>query len=184
MGFRSCKEKINRRIHDVKEDIRSKAAQQEEDEYQRRKQRQLEELEIQKLQANVSKESSKVSERPKNEIYKVRLPKLVITPFNGTYEDWPRFWSQFEVEIDKNTIPQVTKFSYLKELVEPKVRVLVDGLPFNSEGFERAKNILKEKFGKPSKIINAHVQKILQLPTIHGTNPKRVQGRMQGFNLV
>ena len=174
MGFRSCKEKINRRIHDVKEDIRSKAAQQEEDEYQRRKQRQLEELEIQKLQANVSKESSKVNERPKNEIYKVRLPKLVITPFNGTYEDWPRFWSQFEVEIDKNTIPQVTKFSYLKELVEPKVRVLVDGLPFNSEGFERAKNILKEKFGKPSKIINAHVQKILQLPTIHGTNPKRV----------
>ena len=42
----------------------------------------------------------------------------------------------------------VTKFSYLKELLEKKVRVNVDGLPFNSEGYERAKNILKTKYGK------------------------------------
>ena len=24
-----------------------------------------------------------------------KLPKLVVTKFNGTYEDWPRFWNQF-----------------------------------------------------------------------------------------
>ena len=36
---------------------------------------------------------------------KVKLPKLVITKFQGTYLDWQRFWGQFEAEIDK--------FSYL-----------------------------------------------------------------------
>ena len=98
-----------------------------------------------------------------------KLPKLVISKFNGTPTDWLRFWSQFETEIDTTDIPKVTKFSYLKELLEPKVRVTVDGLPFNIEGYERAKNILKTKYGKPSEIINAYVQAILSLPTICGT---------------
>ena len=33
---------------------------------------------------------------------KVKLPKLEITKFNGTHLDWVRFWSQYEVEIDKS----------------------------------------------------------------------------------
>ena len=78
-----------------------------------------------------------------------KLPKLVITKFSGTHVDWLRFWNQFEAQI-----PAVTKFSYLKELLEKKVRVNVDGLPFNSEGYERAKKILKTKYGKTSEIIN------------------------------
>ena len=66
-----------------------------------------------------------------------KLPKLVITPFNGSHADWLRFWNQFEVEIGSTQIPTVTKFSYLKELVEKKVCVSIDGPPFNSEGYER-----------------------------------------------
>ena len=83
-----------------------------------------------------------------------KLPKLVITKFSGTHVDWLRFWNQFEAEIDTAQISAVTKFSYLKELLEKKVRVNVDGLPFNSEGYERAKKILKTKYGKASEIIN------------------------------
>ena len=78
-----------------------------------------------------------------------KLPKLVITKFNGTPQDWLRFWNQFEAEIDKSQVAAVTKFSYLKELVEPKVRNAIDGLPFTVEGYERAKSILKSKYGKP-----------------------------------
>lgn len=51
----------------------------------------------------------------------VKLPKLTITKFQGTHLDWLRFWSQFKTEIDKATIMQVAKFSYLKELLDPKV---------------------------------------------------------------
>ena len=42
----------------------------------------------------------------------------------------------------------MTKFAYLKELIQPKVRVDIDGLPFSTEGYERAKNILKSEYGK------------------------------------
>ena len=37
----------------------------------------------------------------------------------------------------------VTKFAYVKELLEPKVRQEIDSLEFTTEGYERAKNILK-----------------------------------------
>ena len=105
---------------------------------------------------------------------KVKLPKLVITKFQGTHLDWQRFWGQFEAEIDKSDINQVAKFSYLKELLVPKVRAVIDGLPFNSEGYTRAKNILMTKYGKPSEVANAHIQCIMGLPVITGTNPTRI----------
>ena len=50
--------------------------------------------------------------------------------------------------------------SYLKEMIIPKVRLLIDGLPRNTEVHERAKIILSLKFGKPSELANAHVQNI------------------------
>ena len=40
--------------------------------------------------------------------------------------------------------------------------------------YERAKNILKNEYGKTSEIINAHTQNIMGLPTITGTNPAKV----------
>jgi hypothetical protein len=71
-----------------------------------------------------------------------KLPKLVISKFNGNYTDWTRFWEQYEAGIGATDISNVTKFSYLKELLEPKVRALVDGLPLTTEGFERAKLLM------------------------------------------
>ena len=69
----------------------------------------------------------------------------------------------------------MTKFAYLKELVLPKVRADIDGLPFTTKGYERAKNILKSEYGKTSEIINAYVNNIMSLPTIPSENPKEVE---------
>ena len=88
--------------------------------------------------------------------------------------DWQRFWSQFQTEIDKTEIGQVAKFSYLKELVISNVRLSIDGLPFSKEGHERAKQILKIKYGEPSEIVHAQVQKLMSLQTIYASQPGRV----------
>ena len=65
------------------------------------------------------------------------------------------FWNKFEADIDKTRLLAVTKFAYLKELVDPRLRQGIDGLPFTSEGYERAKNILQTNYGQTSEIINA-----------------------------
>lgn len=135
---------------------------------------QFEEAKLEQKLRYEKKAQESLKKQEKETKNNTKLPKLVISKFNGTPTDWLRFWSQFETEIDTTDISKVTKFSYLKELLEPKVRVTVDGLPFNIEGYERAKNILKTKYGKPSEIINAYVQAILSLPTICGTQPLKI----------
>ena len=73
-------------------------------------------------------------------LVRVKLPKLIISKLEGTNLDCFKFQSQFETEIDFADLTSASKFSYLKELVIPKVRALIDGLPFNIEGYKRAKN--------------------------------------------
>ena len=67
----------------------------------------------------------------------------------------------------------VTKFAYLQELLEPKARVDIDGLPLNTEGYEKAKIIIKEEYGKTSEVVNAYVNNILQLPTVTSADPSK-----------
>ena len=77
-------------------------------------------------------------------------------------------------EIDSTDLSPVTKFSYLKGLVEPKIRAGIDGLPLTTEGYSRAKGILESEYGKTSEIVNSYVQNILVLPVVKDTNPNEV----------
>ena len=103
-----------------------------------------------------------------------KLPRLVISPFSGMPTDWIRLWGESEAEIDLSKIPHISKFSYLKELLAPSVTTLVDGLPFTTEGYERAKNILKQQYGKASVIAKAHVSNIISLPFTNCSNPNKI----------
>ena len=104
----------------------------------------------------------------------VKLPKLSITKFDGSFENWLSFWNKFTAEIDSKDLPSITKFAYWKELIDTKIRADIEGLPFNSEGYERAKNILKSEYGKTSEIVNAYVRNIMRLPTIMTTQTKDI----------
>lgn len=96
----------------------------------------------------------------------MRLLKFSITKFDREFATWLSFWNNFEAKIDFTALPTVKKFSYLKELVEPKVKIDIDGLPLTSKGYERAKSILTSEYGKTSEIVNAYVQNMLGLPVV------------------
>jgi hypothetical protein len=103
-----------------------------------------------------------------------KLPKLPITKFNGKFESWLPFWGKFKSEIDSTNLPVLTKFSYLKELLEESIRADIDGLPFTEEGYSKAKEILEAEYGQTSEVVNAYVQNIMSLPVISGANPKKI----------
>ena len=126
-----------------------------------------------KMKREYEKENKSKSEREQN-LPHVKFPKLTISKFEGTHLDWQRFWSQSECEIDRAEFAQVTKFNFLKEMLKPKVRFLVDELPFSTEGYERAKNILKSKYGEDSEVANPQIQSLISLSTITGSNPYKV----------
>ena len=140
---------------------------------ERFRRRMEEEVKIEEMKMEMKKKGFEFS---RDEIVKsdekvsVKLPKLKITKFEGTALDWFRFWNQFETEIDQVQISPISKFSYLKELLVPKVRLLIDGLPFASEGYARAKSILTSRYGKPNEVVAARIHCITSLPVISNCN--------------
>ena len=105
----------------------------------------------------------------------VKLPKLKITKFEGTAENWFQFWNQFETEMVEVQSSPTSKFSYLKEFLVPKVRLIIYGLPFTSEGYARVKSILTSRYGKPSEVTATHIHCISSLPVIWNCNPNCIQ---------
>ena len=155
--------------------IRSENEQRETKEYHLARDRE-EQLKFERHQLEQKVEFSKTQNSTPDLPHKqsVKLPKLVITKYNGAPENWLSLWNKFEAEIDSTDLPAVTKFACFKELVEPRVRKGIDDLPFTTGGYERAKNILKSNYGKISEIVNAYIENILALPFISGTQPAKV----------
>ena len=113
-----------------------------------------------------------------------KLPKLSITKFNGSFSDWLRFWNQFQAVVNNQNVSKVTKFAYLNELLEPNVRTSIDGFPFIEDGYTKAKEILLEKYGNDSEIIDAYVEEIVALPAMARNQIKfiRREGPVQCTN--
>ena len=163
----------------VAADIRSDEEKKHEEEKRKRTLDEEIELEKVKFQAREKLEKSvktSLEDSDNSSNSRAKLPKLEISKFQGTFLGWIRFWNQFQTEIDKAKLTQVAKFSYLKELVVPSVRASIDGLLFTTEGYERAKYILKTKYGKSSEVTNAPMQCIIGLSTIHGVDPAKIHG--------
>ena len=83
-----------------------------------------------KLEMQTELLASQTSQHPQQVLasgdIQAKLPKLVITKFDGTFMDWPRFWGQFSKTIDKTNVAGITKFSYLRELLDSKVKKTVE----------------------------------------------------------
>ncbi len=79
------------------------------------------------------------------------------------------------MEIDRAAISKVTKFSYLKELLEPKVHVTIDGLPFTIEEYERVKPFSNQNMEETVKSF-MRTSKIFYpcYPTIKGANVVKI----------
>ena len=144
--FQPYTERLSSALHDFKK----REQHEKEDELNQAKRRKFEmEIELKKLKFKQSLEfEAKLEEvREKPEVTQkqlsVKLAKLEMTKFKGTHMDWFRFWSQFETEVERQNIDPLTKFNYFKEFLEPKVRSTIKNLNHSSEGYERAKKILK-----------------------------------------
>ena len=98
---------------------------------------------LQEIRLEIRKKYNKEDEKvPVRKSVKMKLSKLVLTKFDGAALDWFRFWKHFETDVDKQVITPETKFAFLEEFLISHVRKSMEGLPFTSEGYARAKSIL------------------------------------------
>ena len=76
----------------------------------RKQMRYPEEFETEEIKLKMKRKYEKDNKKEHSRI-QVKLPKLMISKFEGTHLNWQRFWSQFENKIDQSEISQVSKFS-------------------------------------------------------------------------
>ncbi|PFX23152.1 hypothetical protein AWC38_SpisGene12298 [Stylophora pistillata] len=93
-----------------------------------------------------------------------RLPKLNLPTFSGNPLRWFTFWDSFEAAVHSNTsLGGVQEFTYLKDQFMGDALRAVTGFPLTNSNYQQAVTLLRERFGQPNKIINAHMQALLDL---------------------
>ena len=120
-------------------------------------------------QANSSQQDQQVDEpgHGSGGRSKVRLPKLQLPSFDGNFKDWSAFWDSFDLAINSNqSLTPIERFSYLRASLQGSVAATINGLSLSSTNYEAAVALLKERYGDPQKIINAHMDALVNLPIV------------------
>jgi len=75
------------------------------------------------------------------------------------------FWDSFSAAVDSNhTLSGVQKFNYLRAQLQGDAARAIAGFPLSDANYNHSVDLLKERFGQPHTIVNAHMQALLDLP--------------------
>lgn len=84
--------------------------------------------------------------------------------FKGDVTQFRTFWDTFESQVHSNPgLTKIDKFSYLVSLLEGTASRAIKGLLVTEENYDSVVDILKKRFGKPQKLISAHMEELLKL---------------------
>ena len=87
--------------------------------------------------------------------------------FNGDLTKWVAFWDTFNSTVHSNsTLSDIDKFTYLHSLLDGSAADAIAGLTLSSANYEEALSTLKQRFGNVQLIVNAHMNSLLQLPSV------------------
>ena len=57
--------------------------------------------------------------------------------------------------------------------------ILIDGLPFTEEGYDKAKTLLEKRFARTSDVVGVYMRNILQLPTVRERDVRKIHDSKQ-----
>ena len=93
-----------------------------------------------------------------------RLPKLNIPTFSRNTLQWQSFWDCFEAAVHHNpSITGVQKLNYLWAQLQGSALQVIAGLPLTNTNYNHSVTLLKERYGEPHKLVDAHMQALIEL---------------------
>ena len=107
----------------------------------------------------------------------VKLPKLDVPTFDGNILNWTTFWEQFDISIhSRSDLATAEKLAYLRNaLKNGSAKNAIEGLSRSGEQYEEAVSRLKDRYDKPRLIHQAHVRKIVEIPSLKDGNGKELR---------
>jgi len=97
--------------------------------------------------------------------YSTRLPKLALPQFSGDPLVLQGFRDSFETAVHSDPrLTGIQKFNYLRAQLQGDAARVVAGFPLTNDNYEHSVSLLKQRFAQPYKLVNAHMQALLNLP--------------------
>ena len=88
----------------------------------------------------------------------------------GLVLKWPEFYDEFQAAVDSNpNLSGVDKFNYLHSRLEGDALEVISGMTLTYANYDKAKDILKERYGRQDVIVNAHYKSLVSLPMSSST---------------
>ena len=103
--------------------------------------------------------------------YKLRT--LSLPKFAGNVLEYQSWYDQFAVAVEDNqSLSRIEKFLHLKSLLEGEAAKAIEGYSLTDANYASALQTIKDRYGKKSKQISAHVSELLNLSELTNMNPK------------
>ena len=93
--------------------------------------------------------------------------------FSGDPLEWETFNDTFETAIEHNrNLTKIEKFTCLRGYLEGTALQAIDGFPLTNDNYTNVWNILKERYGNPQLITSCHINNLIELEAVSGSNVK------------
>ncbi|XP_072377951.1 uncharacterized protein [Diabrotica undecimpunctata] len=104
------------------------------------------------------------------------LPKIKLPTFNGEYEQWLEFKTNFINTIDSNSsLSAGQKFNFLKAALEGYAKRTIEGFT-DSQDYHAAWNMLCNKFDRKKFLVDTHLKSIFNLNSINKSTFMQFRG--------
>ena len=105
----------------------------------------------------------------------VKLPEISTKTFSGDPLEWLTFWNSFSAAVDRDTkMSGIQKMNYLKGYLKEEAARAVFRLPLTDENYQKAVELLKDRFGRNQILINAYMESLIKINVI-SSDVKRVK---------
>lgn len=95
------------------------------------------------------------------------LPKIQLPNFNGDILQWVAFRDTFKSLVhNNNNLTNIERYHYLLSVLTGSAIAVVRSIPLSDTNYDVAWNALTERFDSPRLIMNAHMDKLFNFPTL------------------
>lgn len=132
------------------------------------------------VQANVIPEGVNINRVRINE-NQIRLPKIELPTFSGSYKDWHPFYDIFNSLIHANaSLNNIQKFHYLKSAVKGEAAETIASLEISDVQYEDAWIRLKERYDNDRIAVQNHIKAIFYLPVLRKESSVTLRSLLDG----
>ncbi|XP_047032787.1 uncharacterized protein LOC124639459 isoform X2 [Helicoverpa zea] len=97
----------------------------------------------------------------------VRLPKINLPTFDGSYQCWLEYRDTYLSLIHSSSaIDDISKFHYLRASLTGDAQQVIKNIDFKSEHYQLAWNLLCERYDNSRLLVKNHVQTLFNTPAI------------------